>query len=160
MKTIFSSFSGSAAALLLCGAFAHAQPAAVLTIQDPPKLVAKRGESPDFALKVSIRAGYHANSNTPSEDYLIPMKVTWDSTGPLQAGSVTYPKPKQEKFSFSETPLSIFDGDFEIVTKFQRPANPPLGPGYITGKLRYQACNDKMCLPPKTVEIKLPVLLQ
>jgi DsbC/DsbD-like thiol-disulfide interchange protein len=160
MKTISSSFSGRAAALLLCAAFAQAQSAPVLTVQDPPKLVVKRAESPDFALRVSIRPGYHANSNTPSEEYLIPMKLTWDAAGPLQAGGVTYPKPKQEKFSFSETPLSIFDGDFEIVTKFQRPANPPPGPGFITGKLRYQACNDKMCLPPKTVEIKLPVLLQ
>lgn len=160
MKTIFNSFFSSAAALLFFACAAQAQSTAVLTVQDPSKLTVRRGENPTFALKASIRAGYHANSNTPSEEYLIPMKLTWDANGPLKAQEVVYPKAKKEKFSFSESPLSIFDGDFEIVTRFQRSANPQLGPGFITGKLRYQACNDKMCLPPKTVDIKLPVLMQ
>ena len=154
------SFFSSAAALLCLALSAQAQSAAVLTVQDPAKLIVKRGENPTFALKASLRAGYHANSNTPSEEYLIPMKLTWDTTGPLQAKDVVYPKPRKEKFSFADAPLSIFDGDFEIVTRFERRANPPLGPGFVTGKLRYQACNDKMCLPPKTVEVKLPVLMQ
>lgn len=159
MKTISNSFLNSAALLLLAGC-AQAQSSTVLTVQDPAKLVVKRGENPSFTLKASIRAGYHANSNTPSEEYLIPMKLTWDAAGPLRVQDVAYPKPKKEKFPFAEAPLSVFDGDFEIVTRFQRAANPQLGPGFVTGKLRYQACNDKMCLPPKTVDIRLAVLMQ
>jgi hypothetical protein len=27
----------------------------------------------------------------------------------------------------------------------------------IPGKLRYQACNDRMCLQPKTIDVSLPV---
>ena len=30
----------------------------------------------------------------------------------------------------------------------------------MAGKLRYQACNNKACFPPKTVEVKLPVQVQ
>lgn len=161
MKKTLLNCCGSAAALLLLAGCAQGQTAtAVLTVQEPAKLVVKRGENPSFALKASIRAGYHANSNTPGEEYLIPMKLTWDAAGPLQAREVVYPKAKKEKFAFAETPLSIFDGEFEIVTRFQRAANPQLGPGFLTGKLRYQACNEKMCLPPKTVDIRLPVLMQ
>lgn len=155
MKTISRSFWISALALS-----AFAQSAPVLKVQDPAKLVVKRGENPTFALKAVITPGYHANSNTPSEEYLIPMKLTWDTAGPLTAKEIAYPAPKFEKFAFADKPLSIFDGAFDITTKFQRAANPQLGPGFITGKLRYQACNDKMCLPPKTIEIKLPVLMQ
>jgi hypothetical protein len=33
----------------------------------------------------------------------------------------------------------------------------PVGPGTVGGKLRYQACNDRMCLPPKTLDVDLPV---
>lgn len=153
-NTFFSSLAFLASAAVAC-----AQQPGVLTIPDPPKLVVKRTENPTYALKVSIKPGYHANSNTPSESYLIPIRLTWE-TGALEAVEVVYPKPKHENFSFSEKPLSIFDGDFEIVTKFKRSANPPLGPGFLAGKLRYQACNDKMCLPPKNVEVKLPVLMQ
>ncbi|MBI4889063.1 MAG: hypothetical protein HY821_00470 [Acidobacteria bacterium] len=160
MQTTLSNFFNSAAALVLLSAGAFGQSAPVLTVHEPAKLVVKRTENPVFALKVAIAQGYHANSNTPSEEYLIPMKLTWDATGPLTAGEVVFPKAKMEKFSFSDKPLSIFDGEFEIVTKFKRAANPQLGPGFVAGKLRYQACNDKMCLPPKTVEVKLPVLMQ
>jgi len=32
-----------------------------------------------------------------------------------------------------------------------------VGPAVMTGKLRYQACNDRMCLAPKTLDVSLPV---
>ncbi len=131
----------------------------VLSVQEPPKLVVKRTEDPTLALKVSIQPGYHANSNKPSEEYLIPMKLTWEK-GALEAAEVIFPKAKMEQYDFSDKPISVFDGQFEIVTKFKRAANPPLGPGFVMGKLRYQACSQKMCFPPKTVEVKLPVLMQ
>ena len=65
-----------------------------------------------------------------------------------------------EKYEFSETPLSVFTGNFDIVTKFKAAAGAPVGPAYVSGKLRYQACNDKACFPPKTLDIKLPVSVQ
>jgi len=159
MPVTSNTFFSSLALLAASAAVACAQQPGVLTIPDPPKLVVKRTENPSYSLKVSIKPGYHANSNKPSEDYLIPLKLTWEP-GALEVEEVIYPKPKHEQFSFSEKPLSIFDGEFEIVTKFKRSANPPLGPGFLAGKLRYQACNDKMCLPPKSIEVKLPVLMQ
>ncbi|WP_321473966.1 protein-disulfide reductase DsbD domain-containing protein [uncultured Paludibaculum sp.] len=150
---------GKLAGLALLALAATAQTPGVLTVAEPVKLTVKRTENPVYDLKVSIRPGYHANSNTPTEAYLIPFKLTWES-GALESAEVIYPKPKLEKYDFADKPISVFDGEFSIVTKFKRAANPALGPGYLTGKLRYQACNDKMCLPPKTVEVKLPILMQ
>jgi hypothetical protein len=40
------------------------------------------------------------------------------------------------------------------------PPSAPLGPGVLVGKLRYQACNDNSCLPPKTLEVRLPYQIQ
>jgi hypothetical protein len=154
-----SAVSWSSAGLLLLLAAAPAQTTAVLTVAPLQKLTVRRDENPAQALKVSLAAGYHANSNTPTESYMIPMKLTWDQ-GALEAAEVAYPKPKMQKFGFTDKPISVFDGDFEIMTKFRRAAGATPGPAILTGKLRYQACNDKMCLPPKNVEIKLPLLLQ
>ena len=105
---------------------------------------------------MELRSGYHCNSNTPSDDYLIPLKLTW-TPGTLEVGEVVYPKPQMEKYSFSEKPLSVYTGSFEIVTRFKVPAGAPFGDTVIPAKLRYQACTDRMCLPPKTVEVSLPV---
>jgi len=30
----------------------------------------------------------------------------------------------------------------------------------MNGKLRYQACNDKECLPPKTIDVQFAVDIQ
>ncbi len=103
-----------------------------------------------------MRPGYHTNSNTPSDPYLIPLKLTWNP-GPLEAVSVMYPKPAMEKYSFSDKPLSVFSGNFDLSTTFKVPANAIPGPTAVTGKLRYQACNDSMCLAPKTIDVRLQV---
>jgi thiol:disulfide interchange protein DsbD len=107
-------------------------------------------------ITAQLRTGYHCNSNTPSDEYLIPLKLTWASA-PLTVAGVVYPKPQMEKYTFSDKPLSVYTGDFDIVTRFKVPESAPPGLAVISAKLRYQACTDRMCLPPKTVDVSLPV---
>ncbi len=128
----------------------------VLNYLPAKKVTAKPGATVDSALPIELRSGYHVNSNTPSDDYLIPLRLTWDS-GVLESTGFTFPKAQMEKYSFSEKPLSVYTGDFEIVTHFKAPASATPGPSMLTGKLRYQACNNTMCLPPKTLEVSLQV---
>ena len=109
---------------------------------------------------MTVHAGYHVNSNTPSDEYLIPLKLTWKSTGALEAAQTVYPKPSLEKYEFSEKPLSVYTGSFELTANFKVAANAPAGPGVAVGQLRYQACSDKACFPPKTVEVTLPYQIQ
>jgi len=135
----------------------HAQSNAILTIAPPQKVVAKRSEEVTAKISVALGAGYHVNSNAPHEAYLIPLKLTW-TAAPLEVSGVTYPKPTDEKYPFSpDQPLSVYTGNFDITTKFKVPADATQGLMVAEGKLRYQACNNSMCFPPKTVEIKLPV---
>jgi len=131
----------------------------MLTVAPPAKVVAKRRAPAQARLEVALAPGYHVNSNTPSEEYLIPLRLTW-GPGPLEAAQVTYPQPHMEKYSFSPKPISVFTGKFDLVSRFQVAANAPPGPGVMTGKLRYQACNDKACFPPKTVEVRLPYQIE
>jgi DsbC/DsbD-like thiol-disulfide interchange protein len=120
------------------------------------KVAAKAGSVAPVKLAVELRTGYHCNSNTPSDEYLIPLKLTWTST-PLEVAEVVYPKPQMERYSFSDKPLSVYTGSFDIVTRFKVPAGAPPGPAVISAKLRYQACTDRMCLPPKTVDLNVPI---
>lgn len=119
-------------------------------------LKAKAGTTVEGKLSLQMQPGYHCNSNTPADRYLIPLKLTWNP-GPLQADGVVYPKPEMQKTSFQEAPLSVFSGNFDVITKFKVPANAIPGPTAVTGKLRYQACNDRMCLAPKTINVSLQV---
>jgi len=128
----------------------------VLNYTPPRKVVAKPGATVESSLSLELRAGYHVNSNMPSDDYLIPLRLTWNP-GPLAAAGFAFPQPQMEKYSFSEKPLSVYTGDFQIVTHFKASANAAPGATTLNGKLRYQACTNSMCLPPKTLDVSLQV---
>lgn len=128
----------------------------VATIDKPAKLTIERGQVAVGKITVALRAGYHCNSNTPSDTYLIPLKLTW-SPGALESVEIIYPPPKMEKYAFSPKPLSVYSGEFVIATRFKAPAQAPSGDSIEQGKLRYQACTDQLCLPPRTIEVALPV---
>jgi hypothetical protein len=145
--------------MLLVSVVAYGQGSGALAVAEPQKLSVKRSGETLQALKLSLKPGYHCNGDKPTEEWMIPLKLTWQSTA-LETVSVAYPKPKLEKFEFADQPIAVLDGEFEVVTKFKRAANAMPGPAVLSGKLRYQACNNKMCLPPKTIDIKVPLLIE
>ena len=78
----------------------------------------------------------------------------------LEGGQVTYPKPTLEKYEFAEKPLSVYTGNFDLSVSFKVSSTAAAGPGVAVGKLRYQACNDKSCFQPKTVDVSVPYSVQ
>jgi len=146
----------SCCGLLLCLPLLFAQSSGHLSVGQVHSVAAKRGETVEARIPMTVDAGFHVNSNKPSEDYLIPLKLTWNSTGALEAGEIAYPKPSMEKYAFTDKPLSVLTGSFELVAHFKVASNAPAGPGVVAGKLRYQACNSNTCFPPKTVDVNLP----
>lgn len=128
-----------------------------LTVSQPDQITAKRGTSVTENLKVTVLPGFHVNSDKPRDEFLIPLKLSWGE-GPLQAASITYPKP--EEIKVGNDMLLVFTGTFEIQTSFNAPDNAALGASTVNGKLRYQACNNEMCFRPASVDIHLPVVIQ
>ena len=132
-----------------------------LTVGEPQKVAGKRGTAVQAKIPVTVRQGFHVNSNTPTEEYLIPLSLIWTATGALESGTVTYPKPAMQVFEFSEgKPISVYVGSIELLANFKVAANAPAGPGIATGKLKYQACSNKACYPPKTVEVNVSYSVQ
>ena len=127
-----------------------------MSADNPPRLFAKRGEVVVSKLKFRLRPGYHVNSNTPKDPSLIPLRLNWDA-GPAKILSLDYPPPAMEKYAFSEQPLSVYTGDIVIASRLQIGANAPKGSQTLLAKLRYQACNNTTCFPPKTVEVRQPI---
>lgn len=140
-------------ALLLSAPWLRAQPGDRLMVGQPEHVVGKRNVAVQVKIPLSVLKGFHVNSNKPMEEYLIPLKLTWTSTGALQPGAIDYPAPSIEKFEFAEKPLSIYSGNFDLVAHFKVAGNAQAGPGAASGKLRYQACNDRACFAPKTVDV-------
>lgn len=136
-----------------------AQTSPNLTVAPVPTVKARKGSVAAVTLRAALPPGFHANSNTPSDEYLIPLTLKWTG-GPLQVDGVTYPKGTLEKYPFSTKPLSVVTGEFSISTKFKVPPDAPNGAAAQNGTLKYQACNDRMCFAPKTVPVSVTLEIE
>jgi Disulphide bond corrector protein DsbC len=116
----------------------------------------KRGSTATQSLRITLRPGFHVNSDKPKDEFLIPLKLTW--TGPLQAQKIVYPKPEEVKVG--NDMLNVFTGSFAIETQFAAPSQATAGVSMMEGKLHYQACDNQSCKRPATVSVQLPVSIQ
>ncbi|MGE5439760.1 MAG: cytochrome c biogenesis protein CcdA [Bacteroidota bacterium] len=116
---------------------------------------AAAGSKVKLTARVSIESSWHINSNKPNEDYLIPTALTLDKAknpARLQLTSVRYPAAKNIKFEFSETPVSVYEGEVTINAELQVPADAKPGKYPVKLVLNYQSCNNNTCLPPSAAE--------
>ncbi len=114
---------------------------------------AGRGSSFQIAVVMKIRPGFHVNAREKSEDYLIATDLKAALPAGFNGGEVSYPKGKLEQFAFSKIPLNVYQDTVILRLPVTALESAPLGEQHIPLKLRYQACNDELCLPPVTLTL-------
>jgi len=115
---------------------------------------AGRGSSFQIAVVMKIRPEFHVNAREKSEEYQIATDLKAELPAGFSRGDVVYPKGNLKKFSFSKTPLNVYEGTVTLRLPIAALASAPLGAQKIPLKLRYQACSREICLPPVTVNIE------
>jgi thiol:disulfide interchange protein DsbD len=148
LRRLFALVLFGAAPLLFAGA--PPEPATLLKISAAVAPGAGAG-SGTLRVEAHLEAGWHVNSHRPSEDYLIPTTVEVDAAEGVRAGTPRYPEGKMKKFSFSDTPLSVYEGEFTIEVPLEWSTGAPPS---VSGKLHFQACNDAQCLAPASVPFR------
>jgi DsbC/DsbD-like thiol-disulfide interchange protein len=108
-----------------------------------------RGKAARGTIQMTIPGGLHVNSNRPSSEYAIPTVVTLSVTG-ARAGNVIYPKGKNRKFQFSENPINVYEGRVRFPFTVMVPAKGRGNVVRVRATVRYQACTDEVCYPPRT----------
>jgi DsbC/DsbD-like thiol-disulfide interchange protein len=108
-----------------------------------------------LVLRLEIPEGWHINSNHPLQDGLIATKLAlkeesrwWDLE------DVSYPKADTKRLGFQSDPLSLYQGVVEIQADFRRIDDRAR---ILPLQLGLQACNDRVCLPPEKVYLRLPI---
>ncbi len=117
-----------------------------------------RGSSFQLAVVLKIRPGFHINARKPSADYLIPTDLRANlPAGFKSAGEISYPKGELRTFAFTKTPLNVYEDKVILRVPLSAQSDAPLGAQHVPLKLRYQACNNEVCLPPVTLDVDAPV---
>ncbi len=113
--------------------------------------VAAGDRATNLVFIVELSDGWHVNAHDPDRPYLIPTELTVEPPPGAAVESVRYPEPVIRSLRFAAgTPLRLYEGRFTIGVRLGGDASGP-----ITGRLRYQACDDERCLPPRTLAVTL-----
>jgi thiol:disulfide interchange protein len=114
----------------------------------------KRGGSARGTIVMSIPGNLHVNSSRPNSEYAIPTSVKVSAVGAKVSG-ISYPRGKNRKFAFSEDTLNVYENRAAFSFNVSVPANYKGSTVKIRAVVRYQACTEEVCYPPKTKEITL-----
>jgi hypothetical protein len=106
----------------------------------------------EFTFKVT--EGYHTNSHTPKSELLIPTNLTLKPAQGVTASPAVYPAGTSYSFSFEPNEkLDVYTGTFTVKV----PVVAAAGAHTVEGTLRYQACDNAACYPPKTLPVSIAV---
>lgn len=115
----------------------------------------KSGNQPaELVLRFAIDTGLHINSHTPHSEYLIPTTLTLTAPVGVAIATVEYPQGVDYHLAFDpKDPLNVYTGAFGVLVRVH--AKP--GQYVLHGHLRYQACDNRACNPPKNLPVTLDV---
>jgi len=103
-------------------------------------------------VEVTIVPGWHVNANHPRDEFLIPTTLTVTPPAGVRAGAVAYPAPVERRLKFGGgKPLLLYEGTVRFTAPLEGAPAPGAEP--LRAVLRYQACDDSRCLPPRTLEL-------
>ncbi|HZD94993.1 MAG TPA: protein-disulfide reductase DsbD domain-containing protein [Candidatus Sulfotelmatobacter sp.] len=115
--------------------------------------VVSPGHSTPVQFTFRVQDPYHVNSSQPLVPELIPTQLHFSLPGEIAVGRIQYPSGKLMSFPFDpSTKLSVYSGDVVIRGLILAPTTASTGTYTIHGELKYQACDNNACYPPK----KLP----
>ena len=67
----------------------------------------------------------------------------------------TYPRGVNRKFQFSETVINVYEGTVRFPFTITVPAGFRGNTVSVRAVVRYQACTDEVCYPPRNKEITM-----
>ena len=159
------------AALLLLANAVHALRAQIVSMDRPPRpstaksdavtflfpeqVTVPAGQSSPVALHFRVAQGLHINSHSPSDAYLIATDFSISAGAGVRLDTAAY--PAGATFTLPADPktrLSVYTGEFAIQARIVA----AVGNHPVEGKLRYQACDQNQCLPPKTINVPIDVI--
>lgn len=128
----------------------------LVKIAAEPVTIAAGGRA-EAVITLVIQPGWHINANPPSPDYMIATAVEVGSAHGVQAGKPVYPAPLRLKVGFEESLLSVYDHQAVIRVPLSAGAGAASGRHSLSGSVRFQACNDQVCLAPVEVPVAIAV---
>ncbi len=121
-------------------------------------IVVTRGSKAPLDIELQVNQGFHVNSHNPSDELLLPTVVHLDPPQGIMIVNIQYPEGEQLAMPLmGKDKLSVYSGDFAVKADVRIPSSAALGTLRVHGDVKYQACNNRQCFPPKTTPLEFDV---
>ncbi|MGH9387667.1 MAG: protein-disulfide reductase DsbD family protein [Vicinamibacterales bacterium] len=107
------------------------------------------------AFGVKLPEGFHVQSNKPRDPLLIPTELRVTPPEGVNVAEIVFPPSIDLKQEGADQPLAVFERDFTIGVRLTLAGSLPQGDLAVPFRLRYQACDDKMCFAPTSANTAL-----
>jgi thiol:disulfide interchange protein DsbD len=127
-------------------------------LMDGPVRSLKAGARFTVRLVGQVQPGWHMYSMKAVADGPIPTRIWINEAQPfLLAGSIKAAAPLLVQDPSFNMEVELYEGEasFTLPLRVASSVNP--GSQILLVNASYQACNNKICLPPKTVKATLPI---
>jgi hypothetical protein len=115
----------------------------------------RAGGNATLRVTVTIAPGYHVQANPVLNPALIPLTLKVPAMPSISVGKPVYPPARRMRLAGSDEDLVIYDGTFVVEQPVSVGKDSPAGETTLEGSLRYQACDDRHCLFPRTLPVQL-----
>jgi len=148
-----------AAAMAACLAAAPADPVA-WKLQNPPAAPVKAGARFNVKLLAEVQDGWHLYSLKPMVEGPIPTRI-WIAEGqPFSlAGAVQAPDAQVMQDASFGMEVELYEGEAVFTLPVRVASGAAPGAQKLVVSASYQSCNNKLCLPPKTVKVEVPITI-
>jgi uncharacterized protein len=129
---------------------------AVVTAEaDPVKAAVAPGREFDVTLTVAVKEGWHIYAPQPGadSDSVRPTVVTLTPGAPATLVKVDYPKGETKKLAADAAPVAVYEGKATLTARLRLDDDAKAGPAALSLRVRYQACDDRACLAPATLDV-------
>ena len=129
-----------------------------VSMSSAPVVTVTQGKPATVSLTFHVAGGYHINSNQPKSEFLIPTALKVEATTDIVIGKTTYPEGHDMSFAFApDEKLNVYTGDFKLDVLVRPLRSVQAGKYIVRGTLKYQACDNAACYPPKQLPVSFDV---
>ena len=122
-----------------------------------PNINVNQGNSSTIRISVDVKEGYHIQADQLDDEFLIPTTLTIKSNTNITIDNPAFPPSKKFRIEGSDDYWKVYDGSFDVNIGFKTAGTIQNRIFNLPATFRYQACDSKSCLAPRTIDFIIPI---
>ena len=143
--------------LFVFNGMAFSQETPIVTIIPSKEVTVVKGQTVELSVRAEIKKGFHIQANPASDEFLIPTTLIVQAGKDIVPGKSVYPSGRPYRLKGSTDDLLTYEDEVMISLPVKVMDSAPAGTTSITGKLRFQSCDDRRCFAPRSISVEIPV---